>query len=90
MSPPPAYRRAQRRAQKLIASHVRQLADRAARERPRRLVQIHSSRSRSVADDPAVPPILVAVATIELEEIVTVVGHHRPLGRPRVLEQIPV
>ena len=35
-------------------------------------------------------PVLAAVATIELEEVITVVGHDRPLARLRVLEQVPV
>lgn len=35
-------------------------------------------------------PVLAAVATIELGEVITVVGHDRPLGRLRVAEQVVV
>lgn len=39
---------------------------------------------------PPVRPVLAAVATIELEEVITVVGHDGPLGRLRVAEQVLV
>ena len=35
-------------------------------------------------------PVLAAVATTELEEVIKVVGHDRPLARLRVLEEVPV
>src|SRR5450631_4124581 len=41
-------------------------------------------------DDPAVPPVLAAIATIELEEVVAVVCHDRTPGRLRVLEELYV
>jgi hypothetical protein len=57
-----------------------------------RVVRAISSRkaSRAENDDPAVAPVLAAVATIELEEVVAVVSHDRALCRLRVLKEVLV